>query len=203
MSFDPDAGAAADGAQAGPDAKYTVDAREASNVQVGQGNVQYIYSYGTGPTWTDRAAPPPLVGLSGQIDSPYRGLNFFEERDAAFFFGRESASAQILQRMSDSLAVAGLLVVSGASGVGKSSLLRAGVLPGLRGAGLASVPGSSLWPCLMFTPTHAPLDELAVRVASLAGLDAAAVRRELSDDPAGFALTARQAAPGRVGGRSG
>ena len=88
----------------------------------------------------------------------------------------------------------GLLVVSGASGAGKSSLLRAGVLPRLRGSGLAGAPGAASWPCLVFTPGRAPLDELAVRSALLAGADAAAVRRGLGEDPAGFALTARQAA---------
>ena len=46
----------------------------------------------------------------------------------------------------------------------------------------------------MFTPSRAPLDELALRVAVLAGADAAAVRRGLDADPDGFALTARQAA---------
>jgi hypothetical protein len=85
-----------------------------------------------------------------------------------------------------------LLVVSGVSGAGKSSLLRAGVLPRLRGAGLVSVPAA--WRCLVFTPGRAPLDELAVGVASLAGADASAVRRAVAADPGGFALTARQAA---------
>src|SRR5262249_53662667 len=47
------------------------------------------------------------------------------------------------------------------------------------------------------TPTRAPLDELALRVAPLAGADAAAVRRGLAADPAWFALTARQAALAR------
>jgi len=49
----------------------------------------------------------------------------------------------------------------------------------------------------VFTPTRAPLDELALRVAPLAGADAAAVRRGLEADPAWFALTARQAAMAR------
>ena len=143
---------------------------------------------------------PPLARVSGVIDSPYRGLSAFEERDAAFFFGREAAATQVLERMSRQLDGAGLLVVSGVSGAGKSSLLRAGVLPRLRGAGLASAPGSASWPCLLFTPARAPLDELAVRVAQLAGTDAAEVRRGLDADPAGFALTARQAALAQPGG---
>jgi hypothetical protein len=55
----------------------------------------------------------------------------------------------------------------------------------------------------LFTPTREPLDELALRVAPLAGADAAAVRRGLAADPDGFALTARQAAlagPPRLAG---
>ena len=102
--------------------------------------------------------------------------------------------------MSRLLAGAGLLVVSGVSGAGKSSLLRAGVLPRIRAAGLAAAPGAAWWPCVVFTPTRAPLDELALRVAPLAGTDASAVRRGLAADPDGFALTAWQAALARPGG---
>jgi WD40 repeat protein len=190
--------------EAETDGRYSVDARGGMGVQVGEGNTQIIYSYNR-LTWTDGVAPPPLVGVSGTIDSPYRGLGAFEERDAAFFFGRETAATELLERMSRLLAGNdGLLVVSGVSGAGKSSLLRAGVLPRFRGTGLASAPGSESWPCLVFTPGHAPLDELALRVALLAGLPAADVRRGLSADPGGFALTVRQAAlaplPGLAGG---
>jgi WD40 repeat protein len=193
MSADPGAGAPS-GAQDDPQARYFVDAHEAGAVQVGEGNVQINYTYDGGLTWTDGVAPPPLISRSGRVDSPYRGLSAFEEWDAAFFFGRETAATELLRRMSQRLGGAGLLVVSGVSGVGKSSLLRAGVLPRLRGAGLAATPGSAGWPCLVFTPTRTPLDEFAVRVASLAGQDAAAARHRLATDPAGFALTVRQAA---------
>ena len=99
----------------------------------------------------------------------------FGEQDARWFFGREAATVEVLERMSRQLAGVGLLVVSGASGAGKSSLLRAGVLPRIRGAGLAAAPGAAAWPRVLFTPTRAPLDELALRVAPLAGADAAAV----------------------------
>jgi hypothetical protein len=171
-------------------------------VQVGEGNTQIIYTYNR-LTWTDGVIPPPLATVSGVIDSPYRGLSAFEERDAAFFFGREAAATQVLARMSRQLDAAGLLVVSGVSGAGKSSLLRAGVLPQMRGAGLVSARGAASWPCLLFTPARAPLDELAVQVAGLAGVDAAEVRRGLDNDPAGFALTARQAALAQPGGPEG
>jgi WD40 repeat protein/transcriptional regulator with XRE-family HTH domain len=135
--------------------------------------------------------------------SPYRGLSVFGEQDAGWFFGREAAATALLDRMSGLLAGTGLLVVSGASGAGKSSLLRAGVLPRIRAAGLAAAPEAASWPCVLFTPARAPLDELSLRVAPLAGADAAAVRRGLAADPGGFALTARQAAlaggPGSAG----
>src|SRR5262245_21691162 len=118
----------------------------------------------------EAAGPPP-----GPVTrSPCRGLAVFGERDAGWFFGREAATSEVLERMSRLLEGTGLLVVSGASGAGKSSLLRAGVLPRIRGTGLAAAPGAASWPCVVFTPTRAPLDELARRVARLAGADAAA-----------------------------
>ena len=141
----------------------------------------------------DGARPRP----GAVTGSPYRGLAAFGEQDAAFFFGREAATAQVLDRMSRLLAGTGLLMVSGVSGAGKSSLLRAGMLPRIRECGLAAAPGAASWPRVVFTPTHAPLDELALRVAVLAGTDASAVRRGLDTSPEGFALPARQAALAR------
>ena len=171
------------------------------------------FATGAAPGLTDDGGS--LAGGQGELawllgavtGSPYRGLAAFEEQDAGLFFGREAATAQVLDRMSQHLAGAGLLVVSGVSGAGKSSLLRAGVLPRIRAAGLASAPGAACWPCVVLTPTRAPLDELALRVGLLAGTDASAVRRGLAADPAGFALPARQAAlarpPGPAGDRDG
>jgi transcriptional regulator with XRE-family HTH domain len=141
--------------------------------------------------------PPAVTG------SPYRGLVAFGEQDAAFFFGREAATIALLERMSRLLAGVGLLVVSGASGAGKSSLLRAGVLPRIRADGLAAAPGAAWWPYVVFTPTRAPLDELALRVAPLAGTDASAVRRGLAADPSWFGLTARQTTVARPQGQRG
>src|SRR5690242_16702717 len=142
----------------------------------------------------DSSGQGELAWLLGAVTgSPYRGLAAFEEHDATFFFGREVATGQVLERMSQHLAGAGLLMVSGVSGAGKSSLLRAGVLPRIRENGLAAAPEAASWPQVVLTPTRAPLDELALRVAVLAGTDASAVRRGLDTSPAGFTLAARQA----------
>ncbi|MEV0418629.1 nSTAND1 domain-containing NTPase [Streptosporangium canum] len=170
-----------------------VDARTATGVQIGEGNTQIIYSYGRF-TWSDSAGVPPLADVRGVVDSPYRGLNAFQERDAAYFFGREQVTGRLMARLSRQAETGGLLMVSGVSGAGKSSVLRAGILPRLRGSGLDGAPHATRWPCLLFTPTRTPLEELAVRIAALAGTDAGTVRHALTQDPAGFALTARQAA---------
>jgi WD40 repeat protein len=178
-----------------------VEVRESQGVQVGERNTQINYTYNR-LTWVDGVAPPPLVSVSGEIDSPYRGLNAFEERDAAFFFGREAATGQVLDKLSRQLAGAGLLVVSGVSGAGKSSLLRAGVIPRIRGTGLAAAPEAAAWPCMVLTPTRAPLDELALRIAVLGGTDAGAVRRAAQPGGAAFALAVRQAALTAAGPRT-
>ena len=154
-----------------------------------------------GPSADGQARVERLLGVA--TESPYRGLKAFEEQDAALFFGREAATAALLERMSRLTKDTGLLVVSGVSGAGKSSLLQAGVLPHIQRAGLAGAPGAASWPCLVLTPTRAPLNELALRVGLLARADAAEVRRELEADPGGFGLTARQAALAQRNGPEG
>jgi WD40 repeat protein len=176
----------------GPPARdrRVLDTRGAAGVLVGDFGIQVNVFEGT---WTDPVVSPPLAAENGTVDSPYRGLSPFEQWDARFFFGRETAAAELVGRISSQLDRAGPLVVSGVSGAGKSSLLRAGVLPRIRDGRLAA-SGSSSWPCLVLTPTASPLDELANRVAPIARADADAIRRNLGTDPASFALTARQAA---------
>jgi WD40 repeat protein/DNA-binding SARP family transcriptional activator len=66
--------------------------------------------------------PLPLHGVC-----PFKGLAPFEAADAAFFFGRERLVDELVARLGD----ASLLAVVGPSGSGKSSLLRAGLLPAL------------------------------------------------------------------------
>ena len=68
--------------------------------------------------------------------SPYKGLASFDETDASLFYGRDRAIADLQAR----LEAVRLLVVSGASGTGKSSVVKAGVLPRLREAGHRILP---------------------------------------------------------------
>ncbi len=72
----------------------------------------------------------PALPVTGQIASPYKGLDHYQERDAPFFFGRQDASNLVFAN----LIAAKLTLLYGASGVGKTSLLHAGVIPRLREA---------------------------------------------------------------------
>jgi formylglycine-generating enzyme required for sulfatase activity len=65
--------------------------------------------------------------------SPYPGLLAFEAHQAPVFFGRDAAIKTVVQRLTSlALSAPGFLLLLGASGYGKSSLVRAGVVPWLR-----------------------------------------------------------------------
>lgn len=95
---------------------------------------------------------------------PYLGLQTFDEADAGLFFGREAD----VQRLVEKLKAARFLAVIGASGSGKSSLVRAGLVPALRRDAL---PGSGAWMIRVFRPGARPLAELALQLVQLRGAD--------------------------------
>src|SRR3954463_2703253 len=98
-----------------------------------------------------------------QLKNPYPGLAPFEEKDAARFFGRDREIEDILER----LASRRLLAVIGVSGGGKSSLVRAGVIPVLRIGTAQNLPGR--WRIRTIKPGNAPLQ--ALRTVLQAGSD--------------------------------
>ena len=91
---------------------------------------------------------------------PYKGLATFEADDAEYFFGRERLVAELVAR----LVGAPLLAIVGPSGSGKSSALRAGLLPALAGGVL---PGSENWTQAVIRPGRHPLRELRVATRRL------------------------------------
>ena len=94
-------------------------------------------------------APGPGGRLPEPTEPPYKGLASFEVEDAEWFFGRERLVADLIAR----LAGAPLLGVVGPSGSGKSSAVRAGLIPALA-AGV--LPGSERWITLSMRPGRAP-----------------------------------------------
>ncbi|GAB2848599.1 hypothetical protein GCM10027176_60100 [Actinoallomurus bryophytorum] len=114
---------------------------------------------------------------------PYQGLAPYEADSTAFFFGRARATRDLLGRLGPRLEDGGtILLVSGASGVGKSSLLRAGLMPAMA-KGMLPVAGSEHWPCRLLTLTSRPLTMLAGILAEVYGERAETVRERLREEP--------------------
>jgi WD40 repeat protein len=125
-----------------------------------------------------RLADAPALGRC-----PYKGLDYFDEMDADLFVGREVWSEKISRRIIDlvlrnELNQYRLLTVIGSSGSGKSSLVRAGVIPAIR-----KNKSCASWPIQVLTPTTHPLESLAIALAGGASLaEAASLTDDLSRD---------------------
>ena len=141
-----------------------------------------------------RLAPGGALAWS---ECPYPGLVPFEERDARVFYGRGELVAQLVQRITEQLAKPGILLVAGESGTGKSSLLRAGLMPRLAAGALG--PGSERWPRRVIRPTGSPLRGLAMQLADLAGADPVSVYRSLSAAPGEASMLVEQAVRSAAG----
>jgi WD40 repeat protein/DNA-binding SARP family transcriptional activator len=116
--------------------------------------------------------PHVLVATGDEVLDvcPFKGLEFFEVSDAEYFCGRERLVGELLARATES----GLVGLIGPSGVGKSSLLRAGVLAALaRG----ELPGSNGWRQVVLRPGERPHHKLK---RALGGRQIDAVLGELS-----------------------
>lgn len=131
---------------------------------------------------------------------PYPGMLAFEEEDAAIFFGRDDDIRRVIEKANARRAQGGprLLALLGASGSGKSSLMKAGVIPRLK-------RDTANWLVLpVFRPRSHPLGELSRVIASAcSGVDWRDVRNELTGDRADDALLDRLNDIAVTGGRSG
>ncbi|MGF1933436.1 MAG: caspase family protein [Nostoc sp. ChiQUE02] len=96
---------------------------------------------------------PTAEKVAFNQENPYRGLYAFESEQAQYFCGRDEAVRTLISRLAESR----FLAVIGYSGSGKSSLVKAGLLPQLKGDRL---PGSSQWEIASFTPGEHPLGKL-------------------------------------------
>jgi energy-coupling factor transporter ATP-binding protein EcfA2 len=98
---------------------------------------------------------PKQLAPSGTKGSPYQGFRAFQTVDASVFFGRRS----LIDKLVSELAEHHFVAVVGISGSGKSSLVRAGLIPALKEGGL---PGSAQWKYLNpIKPGPHPLESLA------------------------------------------
>jgi WD40 repeat protein/class 3 adenylate cyclase len=140
--------------------------------------------------------PPPRTldkqtvddaAFRGEVGTPYKGLEAFQPQDAEFFFGREDLIADLAGRLAGSP----FLAVVGPSGSGKSSVVRAGLVPAIW-AGAHGLAPRRDWKVLILTPGAHPLEELAVRLATERGLSPGSVLEDLRRDPHNLCLMVRQ-----------
>jgi WD40 repeat protein/transcriptional regulator with XRE-family HTH domain len=117
--------------------------------------------------------------------SPYKGLEYFDEADAGLFVGREALTARLAERVLsfDSKKAAAdqrFFAIVGASGSGKSSLVRAGLVPALRWD-----KRSANWQIHVLTPTAHPLESLATALSQENGSAASitSMMDDLQKDP--------------------
>ena len=100
-----------------------------------------------------------------EVANPFKGLRAFSEADAENFFGRETLVQQLLARLGEGGELSRFLGVIGPSGSGKSSVVRAGLIPALRRGGL---PGSENWFVVEMLPGKHPFEELEASLLRVA-----------------------------------
>ncbi|MEU1406875.1 hypothetical protein ABZ471_31790 [Streptomyces sp. NPDC005728] len=136
------------------------------------------------PVEEDRRPPaqePPVVGGV----CPYRGLAPYRQEDARWFFGRERSTDALVAQLRAAEKTGGLIMLVGASGAGKSSLLNAGLVPALQD-GVLGDGGDGPSTVLQLVPGADPLGELTRRIPELATLAAEArtAEAEAAGNPA-------------------
>jgi WD40 repeat protein/class 3 adenylate cyclase len=128
------------------------------------------------------------VGVGLEAGNPYKGLRAFEEADAADFFGRELLTAHLIDRLHR----ARFLAVVGPSGSGKSSVVRAGLVPALRRGAL---PGSANWRVVEMFPGAYPLEELEAALLRVADSPPASLLEQLEDGERGLLRALKRILP--------
>jgi WD40 repeat protein len=132
---------------------------------------------------------------------PYKGLDYFDEPDADLFVGREALTEKLTNRV---LALVSrndvnhgrFFAVVGASGSGKSSLVRAGLVPALRWN-----KTSASWPIIVLTPNAHPLESLASTITSEnpSLIASTTLMDDMANDPRSLSLFLKRMARGNAG----
>jgi serine/threonine protein kinase/two-component SAPR family response regulator len=137
---------------------------------------------------------PTLV----EVYNPYKGLRAFQEADAADFFGRETLVQQLLERLEapSNGRQSRFLALVGPSGSGKSSVIKAGLIPALRQGAL---PGSDKWFIAEMVPGSRPFEELELALWSIAVEPPPNLVEPMKRDTGGLLRTLRRILPATPG----
>lgn len=151
---------------------------------------------------TDETAPTDPAQVATR--NPYKGLRAFGATDAADFFGRTALIERLLARLAPlepaqaeptAMAVPPphhFLAVVGPSGSGKSSVVRAGVVPALRDGLL---PGSPDWRVAELLPGANPFEELEAALLRVADNPPSSLRDQLQEDERGLLRAIKRILP--------
>lgn len=145
---------------------------------------------------TAEAFVDALVGTTGlaaplDVPNPYRGLHAFEEADARAFFGRDRLRRELIASFAEHGLRSRCGILVGASGSGKSSVVRAGLVPSLR---RGEVPGSEDWFITTMTPGSDPFASLGEALSRVAQREVDGLDEVLRSGPRGLLRAVRLAA---------
>ncbi len=131
---------------------------------------------------------PDTPVKDADIPNPYLGLRPFQEADAANFFGRDDLVYTLIEQLRDGR----FLAVVGPSGSGKSSVVKAGLIPALRDGAL---PGSANWYVTQITPGRQPLEELETALLRIAINPPPSLLEQMEADRRGLLRAVKRALP--------
>jgi WD40 repeat protein/energy-coupling factor transporter ATP-binding protein EcfA2 len=131
------------------------------------------------PLSYDKGEPVRKLPVKKPAECPYLSLKYFEEKDSHLFYGRDEHVTELLSKLELNRFVA----VLGSSGCGKSSLVRAGLLPELKSGMIPSA--GHRWKVIEFKPGSSPMQELGGAIER--GLGIANAMEIIAEGPLGIA----------------
>ncbi|MFF7171753.1 nSTAND1 domain-containing NTPase [Streptomyces pseudovenezuelae] len=128
------------------------------------GQWQRLWERALAPDEDENPQPEPPAGVC-----PYRGLASYRQEDARWFFGRERSTEALVKllRSAADTGTGGLVMLVGASGAGKSSLLNAGLVTALEDGALGGTGEDGDRRVVQLVPGADPLTELTARIPEL------------------------------------
>jgi energy-coupling factor transporter ATP-binding protein EcfA2 len=126
-------------------------------------------------------------------ENPYKGLHAFQMTDSRDFFGRDDLTQKLIDHMNNDDPYHRFLAIIGPSGSGKSSLVKAGLIPALwKGA----IAGSEKWFVVDMIPGSRPLDKLEIALMRVSANQSQNLRQQLERDDHGLSRVADLILPG-------
>ena len=159
-----------------------------------------------GSSSTELLSVPAAILAGIEVYNPYKGLQAFQEADAEDFFGRDALIDRLIKHMAPSKTLSHaasssngedggggrFLALVGPSGSGKSSIVKAGLLPALRSG---AVPDSEKWFFAEMVPGSHPLEELEMALWPVAVDAPPSLVEPMQRDVRGLLRTIRRILP--------